>query len=49
MKVIIFRGRIYQHGTSRVHIYVKGEEGRELRRYIGKEVKGLLVIEDESA
>ena len=48
VRVFIIEGTIQKHGEKYVHIYVKGEEGRKLLSYVGKKVKGIIVIEDES-
>jgi len=51
-KIIVFRGRITSTGREGryPHIYVYMDfGGKELKSYIGKEVQGLLVIEDEGS
>jgi len=51
-KIIVFKGRISYTGREGKYPYIyvyKDFGGEELKSYIGREVKGLLVIEDESS
>jgi len=49
-KIVFFKGRIRRvSGEKYVSIYVFAEHGgKELSKHVGKEVQGLLVIQDDS-
>jgi len=40
-------GTIQPHGDKYVHIYVHGKKSKILRQYVGKKVKGIIVIVQE--
>ena len=47
-KVYFIEGTIQPHGKGYVHIYVKGKTSKKLLKYLGKKVKGfIMVIENE--
>ena len=48
-KIVIIEGTIQPHGKNHTHIYIHGETGKKLSKYVGKKVKGIIiVIENEN-
>ncbi len=46
-KIVFVKGKVLYESKNTASIYVYADHGgRELSKYVGKEVKGLIVVED---